>query len=164
MLFLPGFLGNCCCYLVTALVQHGVLQWSQLFIVQEKHQSVLTGTHVLLSVMKEFMFSLYELHSSIHCRILFLNLHADYEVGFVPFGFSIVPVFATFMPTWTTKDLQVIYCLKNNLILYDMCLSLNVHYHLIMIYVDFELSPISCCDLSTIDNNYISCANFKKFY
>lgn len=99
LLFLPGFLGNCCCYLVTALVQHGVLQWSQLFIVQEKHQSVLTGTHVLLSVMKEFMFSLYELHSSIHCRILFLNLHADYEVGFVPFGFSIVPVFATFMPT-----------------------------------------------------------------
>lgn len=98
LLFLPGFLGNCCCYLVTALVQHGVLQWSQLFIVQEKHQSVLTGTYVLLSVMKEFMFSL-ELHSSIHCRILFLNLHADSEVGFVPFGFSIVPVFATFMPT-----------------------------------------------------------------
>lgn len=95
---MPGFLGNCCCYLVTALVQHGVLQWSQLFIVQEKHQSVLTGTYVLLSVMKEFMFSL-EFHSSIHSRILFLNLHADYEVGFVPFGFSIVPVFATFMPT-----------------------------------------------------------------
>lgn len=85
-------------------------------------------------------------------------------MGFVPFGFSIVPVFATFMPTWTTKDLQDIYCLKNNLILYDMCLSLNVHYHLIMIYVDFELSPISCCDLSTIDNNYISYANFKKSY
>lgn len=115
MLFLPGFLGNCCCYLVTALVQHGVLQWSQLFIVQEKHQSVLTGTYVLLSVMKEFIFSLYELHSSIHCRILFLNLHADYEVGFVPFGFSIVPVFATFMPTWTTIDLQYIYCLKKQL-------------------------------------------------
>lgn len=163
MLFLPGFLGNCCCYLVTALVQHGVLQWSQLFIVQEKHQSVLTGTHILLSVMKEFMFSL-ELHSSIHCRILFLNLHADSDVGFVPFGFSIVLVFATFMPTWTTIDLQYIYCLKNNLILYDMCLSLNVHFHLIMIYVDCELSPICCCDLSTIDNNYISYANFKKFY
>lgn len=114
MLFLPGFLGNCCCYLITALVQHGVLQWSQLFIVQEKHQSVLTGTHILLSVMKEFMFSL-ELHSSIHCRILFLNLHADSEVGFVPFGFSIVPVFATFMPTWTTIDLQYIYCLKKQL-------------------------------------------------
>lgn len=101
---------------------------------------------------------------SINCRILFLNLHADYEVGFVPFGFSIVPVFATFMPTWTTKDLQDIYCLKNNLILYDMCLSLNVHYHLIMIYVDCELFPICRCDLSTIDNNYISYANFKKFY
>lgn len=46
LLFLPGFLGNCCCYLGTALVQHGVLQWSQLFIVQEKHQSVLTGTYM----------------------------------------------------------------------------------------------------------------------
>lgn len=62
------------------------------------------------------------------------------------------------------NHLQDIYCLKNNLILYDMCLSLNVHYHLIMIYVDCELSPICRCDLSTIDNNYISYANFKKFY
>lgn len=50
LLFLPGFLGNCCCYLGTALVQHGVLQWSQLFIVQEKHQSVLTGSGFLSSV------------------------------------------------------------------------------------------------------------------
>lgn len=38
-------------------------------------------------------------------------------------------------------------------IVWYMCLSLNVHYHLIMIYVDCELSPICCCDLSTIDNN-----------
>lgn len=154
MLFLPGFLGNCCCYLVTALVQHGVLQWSQLFIVQEKHQSVLTGTHVLLSVMKEFMFSLYELHSSIHCRILYLNLHADYEVGFVPFGFfnstGICYLYAHMNHQRPSRHL--LFKKQLNIVWY-MCLSLNVHYHLIMIYVDCELSPICCCDLSTIDNN-----------
>ncbi|XP_055995779.1 glucose-6-phosphate exchanger SLC37A4-like isoform X1 [Ostrea edulis] len=50
LLFLPGFLGICMCYLVTALVLHGILQWSQLFMVHEKHQSVLTGSGFLSSV------------------------------------------------------------------------------------------------------------------
>nr|XP_022292099.1 glucose-6-phosphate exchanger SLC37A4-like [Crassostrea virginica] len=50
LLFLPSFLGVCMCYLATAVVQYGVLQWSQLFIVQEKNQSVLTGSGFLSSV------------------------------------------------------------------------------------------------------------------
>ncbi|XP_061180166.1 glucose-6-phosphate exchanger SLC37A4-like [Saccostrea echinata] len=50
LLFLPGFLGVCMCYLATAIVQHSVLQWSQLFMVQEKHQTVFTGSGFLSSV------------------------------------------------------------------------------------------------------------------
>ncbi|KAK3101316.1 hypothetical protein FSP39_002650 [Pinctada imbricata] len=50
LIFIPGYLGVCICYLVTALVQHGVLQWSQLYLIQERGQMLLTGSTFLSSV------------------------------------------------------------------------------------------------------------------
>lgn len=109
MLFLPGFLGNCCCYLGTALVQHGVLQWSQLFIVQEKHQSVLTGTYVLqCNKCSERICFLMSFNLAIIAEFFFSE-PADYEMGSVPFQQYLL---LSCPCTYTTKD---IYCLKNNL-------------------------------------------------
>lgn len=43
ILMLPGFLGVCLCYMMLSVVQHGVLQWAQLYLVDDHKHSLLIG-------------------------------------------------------------------------------------------------------------------------
>ncbi|KAL3841330.1 hypothetical protein ACJMK2_019491 [Sinanodonta woodiana] len=47
---LPGFLGICLSFMAISLVQYGTLQWGQLYLIQDKGQSIITGSSYLSSL------------------------------------------------------------------------------------------------------------------
>jgi sugar phosphate permease len=48
ILQLPGFLGVCTCYMTLSLIQYGVLQWGQLYLVEDIGLSILIGMHLIV--------------------------------------------------------------------------------------------------------------------
>lgn len=50
ILQLPGFLGVCTCYMTLSLIQYSVLQWGQLYLVEDIGLSILIGSGFVSSV------------------------------------------------------------------------------------------------------------------
>ncbi|XP_063398249.1 glucose-6-phosphate exchanger SLC37A4-like isoform X1 [Mytilus trossulus] len=50
ILRLPGFLGVCLCYMTVSLIQYGIIQWGQLYLVEDIGLSLLIGSGFVSSV------------------------------------------------------------------------------------------------------------------